>query len=74
MMDKNKRGGQITTTFHGGFEYGPEKIIPLDSGHYKIVDPNQWGIHNLHPLSFGAGFLLSSLFWLIIGIAIGVLS
>jgi len=39
-----------------------------------IYKPRQWGIHNLHPLSFGAGFLLSSLFWLIIGIAIGVLS
>ena len=40
----------------------------------RVYEPNQWGLCKFHPLSFGAGFLLSSLFWLIIGIAIGVLS
>jgi hypothetical protein len=35
---------------------------------------HRWGLRDFHLLSFGAGFLLSSLFWLTIGIAFQIIS
>ena len=36
--------------------------------------PHRWGWRKLHPLSFWGGFLLSSAFWLSIGIALQIIS
>ena len=55
-----------------GIEFETLKL--LDVALERACRPHPWGLCKFHPLSFGAGFLLSSLFWLIIGIAIGVLS
>jgi len=62
-----------TVTLEDPDVFGPLSLVQ-DISVERVCDPNQWGLCKFHPLSFGAGFLLSSLFWLIIGIAIGVLS
>ena len=47
--------------------------LPLDEANAILNQQHRWGLHNFHPPSFGVGFLLSTLFWLTIGIALQLL-
>ena len=57
--------------------YGPLPRIPVGTQEMDATynfKPHRWGLREFHPLSFGVGFLLSTLFWLTIGIVLRVIS
>ena len=54
--------------------WSAEDVPLLESLGFVVVTPHRWGLRELHPPSFGVGFLLSSLFWLTIGIALQIIS
>ena len=61
------------------YDHNPLPDCEFDENGYvsailREFPPHRWGWRELHPPSLWAGFLLSSLFWLSIGIAVGILS